>query len=291
MGLASLGATVKALGTYYPLGEVIFFRCMASFFPVLIIAYFDPLGFRVLKTRRFGAHARRAIAGATGLATSFGALLLLPYADATALSFSAPLVIVAIAGPLLGERIGPYRLGAVLFGFIGVLLIVYPHATIGLTDPKSLYGVGLGILSAFGVAWAQISVRALREEPAITTVFYLSVCLTFVSLLTLPFGWHWPRNLNEFMLLCAVGLIGGLAQIAVSQAYRVADASTLAPFDYLQLIWAVAIGYFLFDEVPLPMVLLGALIVVGSGLLITLRERTLKQRGQPVEDHTAQPTL
>lgn len=291
IAMAMVGACVKALGEDYPLGEIVFCRSFFMLLPLLAFAALDPAGFQVLKTTRPKAHARRAIAGILGLVTSFGTVLLLPYADATALTFSAPLVLVALAGPLLGERIGPYRVGAVVIGFIGVLLIIQPHASAGTDDPRALWGIGLGILSAFCVALAQLSVRALREEPATTTVFYFTLFLIAASLLTLPFGWVWPRTPADALLLFSVGIIGGIAQLAITHSYRFADASVLAPYDYLQLIWAVIIGYVIFGEAPLPIVLAGAFIVAASGVFIALRERWLMRHGAKIEAHTARPTI
>jgi len=287
--LALLGATVKALGPTYPLGEIIFFRSLFMLLPVLFFARLDPKGLSVLKTTRLREHMRRAVAGTAGLTTTFGTILLLPYGDATALSFSAPLVLVALAAPLLGERIGPYRIGAVVIGFCGVLMIVQPHTANSAAHPHAVFGVALGILSAFCVALAQLSVRALRGEPAVTTVFYLGLFLTVVSLLTLPFGWLMPRNWGDAALFVTAGLVGGLGQLCLSQSYRYADASSLAPFDYLQLLWAVIIGYTLFSETPLPIVLLGAVIVSGSGIFVALRERALLRRGVKLEEHVAPP--
>ena len=289
--MAVVGASVKALGPHYPLGEIIFFRSAFMLVPVLILAARGSSGLSVLRTRRFGAHARRAAAGALGLVSTFATLLLLPYADATALTFSAPLVLVALAAPLLGEHIGPYRIGAVVIGFLGVLLVVQPHAAGSAGHPNALLGVGVGILSAFGVAMAQLAVRALRAEPATTTVFYFTLFLSAASLLSLPFGWSWPRTPADAALLITTGLVGGVAQLALTHSYRFADASTLAPYDYLQLVWAVLIGYVVFGETPLPLVLFGAAIVAASGIFIALRERALAREGVKVEDHTAAPSI
>jgi drug/metabolite transporter (DMT)-like permease len=291
VAFAIVGACVKAHGPHYPLGEIVFCRSLFMLIPVLLFAARDPQGLGILRTKRFPSHLRRAAAGIAGLTTSLAAVLLLPYADATALSFSAPLVLVGLAAPLLGERIGPYRIAAVLIGFCGVLLIVQPHASNSAAHPQALLGVGIGVISAFCVALAQLSVRALREEPALTTVFYFGLILTVASVLTLPFGWVAPRNLGDPLLLMGMGIIGGIGQLSLTQSYRYADASSLAPYDYLQLIWAVMIGYLAFGETPLPIVLLGALIVAGSGIFVALRERALLKRGVKLEEHTAPPTI
>ena len=290
-GMAVVAAAIKSLGKDYPIGEIVFFRCLLALPAVLISAYLHPLGFRVLKTKNARAHTVRAVISIIGTVSFFGVLLLLPFGDAMALTFSTPLFVVALAGPLLGERIGPYRIGAVIVGFIGVLLIVYPSATGHDGHARSLLGVGVGILAAFSGACSQIVVRALRHDPATTTVFYVSIALIAAALLTAPFGWFWPHSLADWGLLSIVGVVGGLAQLAISHASRMADASTLAPFDYLQLLWAMVIGYVLFSEVPVALVIAGALIVSGSGIFIALRERALKARGQKIEDHVSAPEL
>jgi drug/metabolite transporter (DMT)-like permease len=291
VGFAILGAMVKALAPRYPLGEIIFFRSFFMLVPVLAVAGLGASGFAILRTKRLASHARRFVAGALGLTTTFITVLLLPYADATALTFSAPLALIVLAIPLLGETIGPYRIGATIIGFVGVLLIVEPYAAGSAGESHALLGVAIGILSAFCVALAQLSVRALREEPAPTTVFYFGLFMAGGSLLSLPFGWHGPLSGSDAVLLVLTGLIGGLAQLSMTASYRFADASTLAPYDYLQLIWAVMIGYALFGERPLPLTLLGAFIVAAAGCFIAWRERQLLRRGARIQSHSARPSI
>lgn len=286
---AILGAIVKFLSPRYPLGEITFCRSFFMLLPVFAVAAGGPGGLRSLVTDRPGSHARRAIAGGLGVLTTFATLRYLPFADATALTFSAPLFLTALAIPLLGERVGIYRSAAVVIGFMGVILIVQPHASHD--NPANLFGVALGVLSGMCVALAQLAVRSLKDEPAVRTVVYFGAFLSLATLLTLPFGWRWPENWMDGGLLIATGLIGGVGQLLMTQSYRLADASMLAPYDYVQLIWALVIGYVVFDEMPVPLVFAGAALVAATGIFIALRERWLALQGRRLSDHKAPPPL
>lgn len=280
--LSFMGALVKHMSAGYPVAEIVFFRSFFALVPVLGLILASEERFGLLRTRHPWAHVRRSVIGCISLATSFVTIRLLPFADATALSFSAPLFVVIFAIPLLGERIGVYRLSAVGVGFIGMLMIAQPHVAGGPEVAGGPTGVAVGVLSAVLISLAQISVRfASRTERALTTVFYFSAASTLMSGIFLPFDWRMPGPV-DFALLTTIGLLGGIAQIAFTQSYRYADASTLAPFDYASLIWALVLGLIFFGEFPQPMVIAGALVVVTSGLIIVFRERYLARKRRRV---------
>ncbi|KZY48885.1 hypothetical protein A3731_27045, partial [Roseovarius sp. HI0049] len=211
----------------------------------------------------------------------------------TALGYTAPLLVVVFAAMFLDEKVGVFRIGAVALGLVGVLIVLAPRLTT-LSGPTvqtaEAVGAVLVLLGATCAALAQIYIRKLvQTEQTSAIVFYFSLTSTILSLLTMligfampgtPFAWVMPEG-REAMLLVLAGLIGGLAQIFITSAYRFADASVIAPFDYASMLFAIVIGYVIFDEVPTRPMLLGAALVILAGLIIILRERHLGlQRGK-----------
>jgi drug/metabolite transporter (DMT)-like permease len=278
-GIAAVSALVKVLSPHYPLGEIVFCRSFFMVIPVLVMVAMDPRGLSLLKTKRPFAHLRRSTSGMVGIVTSFLAVRYLPLADATALTFSSPLFLLAMAILVVGEQVGPYRSAAVLAGFAGVLLIAMPHVGESSPGGHALLGFVFGITAAVAIAFVQLALRALRDEPAATTVFYFTLIVTLTSGLTLPFAFRWPDNWQDAVLLLMTGVVGGLTQLMLTQSYRHADATALAPYDYLQLVWAMIIGYVLFGEAPAALVIMGAIVIAGAGVFIGMRERALAKRG------------
>lgn len=275
LAMAVVAALVKALTPRYPIGEIVFCRSFFMLAPVFMTMALDPRGFALLKTHRPLAHLRRSLVGIIGVTGTFLALRYLPLADATALTFSSPLFLLAIAFLVLGERVGPYRMTAVTVGFLGVVLTTLPHLGDHALAAAPTLGIIFALTAAVAIAFVQLSLRALRDEPAATTVFYFALAITAASVVSLPFAFNWPDNAADWLMLPATGLVGGLSQLLLTHSYRHAEATVLAPFDYLQLAWAVIIGYVLFGEVPATLVILGALIIAASGVFIGMRERVL----------------
>lgn len=274
---ASLAALVKHLSARYPVGEIVFCRSAFALIPVGVLVALNPDGLKTLATRRPWGHVLRATAGTLGMFTFFATLSHLPLPDATALSFSAPLFVVALAALILGERIGPYRTGAVAVGFVGVLLVAQPHV-LESADVVSRLGVMLGLTSAFFIALALTFLRALSlTEKSLTTVFYFTVASSVLSALSLPWGFVWPTPTDGALLVLG-GIMGGIGQLVLTQSYRFAEASSLAPLDYAQLVWAMILGALFFDEVPEPIVFAGVAIIVAAGLVILFRERVMAHR-------------
>lgn len=271
-----MAAAIKALGDRYPLGQLIFFRATFAFVPILAMVWHGG-GLVVLRTARPLAHLVRAGSGATSMICNFMALTLLPLADATVLNFAAPLITTALAAIALGERVGPYRWSAVLVGFGGVLVASLPHLDTSSADVTRILspGAAFALVGAFTSAWAMIAIRRLSAtETSLAIVFYfMSVC-AIGGALSLPFAYRAP-DLIDGALLVSIGLTGGVGQVLMTMSYRYASASTLAPFDYVAIVWALALGLVLFGQVPDGAVLAGAAIVVSAGLFIVYRERRL----------------
>jgi drug/metabolite transporter (DMT)-like permease len=183
---------------------------------------------------------------------------------------------VVLAVLLLGEVVRIYRWTAVVIGLIGVLIIIADFVTPGANQPeRSFVGALFGLGGALFGALAAIQIRRMIEtEPAATIVVYFSVFAALVSLMTLPFGWVMPTP-GDALIFVSIGIFGGLGQVLMTQSFRYADASVLAPFDYVTMLWAILISFFVFDYLPTPLMLAGTAIVIGSGLFVLYREHRL----------------
>lgn len=266
--MAGLAAPVKACAERgAPVLEIIFFRNAFAFLPVLLYVG-RTSGFGVLKTQRLGGHATRSAVGLIGMFCGFTAVSMLPLTESTALSFASPLFMTALSALILKEVVGVHRWGAVVVGFIGVLIMVRP-------DPTHMASLGtvFGLAGALGAAGAMIAIREIgRTEPGPTIVFYFTLAGMLVGLASLPFGgWTIPDVTTLVMLVCT-GLVGGTGQLFLTEALRRAPVAVVAPFDYTQLVWACIIGYLVWDEIPRAATIAGALVVAASGVYILFRE-------------------
>ncbi|CUH79886.1 DMT family transporter [Tropicibacter naphthalenivorans] len=270
-----MAAFVKAGVAHVPTGQAVFFRSVFAM-PVIVtwLALRGDLrtGFR---TQRPMGHVWRGLIGVTSMGCGFAALGLLPLPEVTALGFAAPLLTVLFAAVLLGERLRLFRLSAVMLGLVGVTVVLWPRLSFDdLSGPATL-GVALVLGSAVTRALAQIHIRRLvATEETSAIVFYFSLTATLFSLATLPFGWVMP-DASVLAMLIAAGLIGGVAQILLTSAYKYAEASVVAPFDYASILFAIVIGWVFFEEIPTVMVVIGSAIVMLAGFLIIWRERQL----------------
>lgn len=272
-----MASLVKAASDTVPPGQAVFFR--SAFAMPVIIAWLAMRGELRdgLKTRNPLGHFWRGIIGVSAMGLGFTGLGLLPLPEVTAIGFAAPLMTVLLAALLLGERLRAFRLTAIAVGFVGVLIVLWPRLSFG-ADMDRLATIGALVVlgSAALRALAQIHIRRLVQtgEETAAIVFYFSLTATLFSLLSLPFGWVMPDTVTAAMLVAA-GLVGGVAQIFLTSAYRFAPAGVLAPFDYAQMIFALIAGYVLFAEVPTAPMLAGAALVMAAGGIIIWRERQL----------------
>jgi len=268
-----MSAFIKAVDRV-PAGEAMFFRSVMAM-PILLAWLITHGGIRVgIRTQSVRNHAVRGIVGSCAMGLGFAGLKFLPLPEVTAIRFVTPIVMVVLAALILGERFRLIRIAAVFLGFIGVLIIVAPRLSVGLGSTEAL-GVGLTLGSACLAALAQIFVKGMAGQESTTAiVFWFSVTSTVLSLLTLPFGWVIP-TWSELAFLVGAGIIGGLGQILLTSSYRFAEAGVLAPFTYVSMLWSVVIGWIWFNEFPTTNMLLGAVLVIMSGVIIVLRERAL----------------
>lgn len=247
--------------------EVLFFRQFGAAILIVGVIAAGP-GLGSVRTGQFGAHVTRAVVGLSAMACFFSAIMALPLAESTAIGFTIPIFATVLGALVLGEPTGPWRWGAVLAGFAGVLIVVRPGG-----GDFPLWAAGVGLLGAFLTANVSILLRRMgRTESTGTTVFWFSV----LSLLPLgplyafaaqahpPLTWVW---------LLSVGFLGGAAQFAMTGSLRLGPVSVVVPMDYSSLLWAAALGWLLFNALPAPATWAGAPVIIASGLVIVWRER------------------
>lgn len=255
--------------------EVLFFRSLFALFPVAAFIAWTGRP-ELFRTRRPWGHLVRGTSGLASMICGFAAVGLMPLAEFTTLTFAAPLFITALSVPVLGERVGKHRWAAVAVGFIGVLIALRP-------DPVHLVGLGplLALAAAAGTAGAMLAIRQIgATEPGPTIAFYFTLYGAVVGAISLPFVWTTP-SLPIFAALVVCGVSGGIGQLMLSQAFRIAPAAVVAPFDYAALPWMSLIGYVLWKEVPSSATLVGGGVIVASGLYILWREVRVR-RQEPI---------
>jgi drug/metabolite transporter (DMT)-like permease len=229
-----------------------------------------------LGTRRLGTHARRAVVGTTGMLFTFGAPLLLPLAESTALGFTTPLFAVMLAALFLKERVGPVRWLAVALGFAGVLVIAQPgQAHI---EP---FGAFVGIVAGFLVAVISILVRDLgRTDEPVAVVFWFAALSSPILALFLPFfaSAHTPF---QWFILGVIGLTGCIAQLFLTASLRLGQVASVTVMDYAMLVWMGLYGWIIWDQQPPAATYFGAPLIIAAGLVIAWREHRLYNRAVP----------
>jgi drug/metabolite transporter (DMT)-like permease len=267
-----MDALVKLATVELSPAQVTFCRAVFGLIPVLaVLPRYG--GWTALKTQRPWAHALRATLNLTSMLLFFTGIRDLPLASAIAIAFSAPLFMTILSIPLLGERVGIHRWGAVVVGFGGVLLMTNPGgAVIGQAELMVL-------ASAFTYALNLVLVRRLGvHETAVALAFWAGLGGALVMATVMPALWVAPAGASTWGLLVVIGLLGGCGQLLMITAFQRAEASLLAPLDYTALAWAAALGIVMFGEWPSLNVWLGAAIVVACGLYILHRERIRQPR-------------
>ena len=281
---ALMSALVRSLGDSVPLGQQVFFRSAFAIVPVVLIYAWRHELHHALHTKRPFGHVGRGLISVAGMFLNFAALVRLPLSDATAISFAAPLITVAFAAMFLGERVRIYRWSAVGIGFAGVLVMLWPYLNLAQFSPggtataAATIGAACALAAAFTNAGSVIQTRRLTAtETTSSIVFYFSLICAIGGLATLPFGWIMPNG-PQLAALIGLGVLGGLAHVLLTESYRHAPASVIAPFDYSSMLWAFILGYAMFGEIPTVYVFVGAAIVAGAGLFVIWRERQLRLR-------------
>jgi drug/metabolite transporter (DMT)-like permease len=276
--MALLSAAVRELvNRDYPLSEVLLFRYLfaSGFFWIILLSTVGLIG---LTTRRPLDHTIRSVSGIISLGLLYFAVTRIPIADATAISYAAPIFITVLSIFLLGEVIGMQRWLAVFVGFIGVLLIARPGV-----DGWDI-GVVAAAASAFTGALVAIWLRKLSSsEKSVTIGIYYNnlgslVCLAWVLLS----GWQTPHD-GDLLLFLGFGLGCGIQQWLLTVSFRYAEASLLAPFEYLAMVFAAVVGFVFWGEVPVLTTWIGAAVIAASGIFIFMRRQKRMQNADPVE--------
>ena len=267
---AMMDASVKWLDMF-PVGQVLFSRFFFGLIPILMLV---PRGeFKTFyKTSRPKLHAFRAITGTLAIIALFIALREIPLADVVSLTFGGPIFVTLGSIFFLSEKVGIKRWLAVLIGFFGMLLIVKPAY-----EELNIYYI-FPIIFCIFFACVALSIRSLSStEPNYRIALYFSLLSMIVGLLTLPFGWVMP-NKFEFFLLIFTGLVGSVANILLTVSLRYAEASLVTPTKYLNLVFAILLGYFIWSEIPKLLTIVGAGLIIISSVIIFMRESELKKK-------------
>lgn len=262
-----LDGTAKWLGRYMDPLAVVWARYAASVAAVsLFVNPWSSPG--LMRSNRLGLQIARSCLLLGSTAMNFFALRHLQLAQTLSIQFATPLIVALLAGPLLGEWVGPRRLAAIGVGFIGVLVITRPG--LGSMPPEALLSVG----SAIAYALYAIMTRTLAAHDSTnTTLFFSGLAGTLVMTPVLPFVWSAPPGPTGWVLLIAVGVFGAVGHWCLIMAHARAPAATLSPFIYTQIAWMLAFGYVVFGDVPDLWTMVGTGIVIGSGLYLLARER------------------
>jgi drug/metabolite transporter (DMT)-like permease len=274
---AVMSVLVRYLGERYPVGQVVFFRSACAILPVAIIYAWRGELAAAIRTGRPFRHLGRGLTAVGAMFCNFSALARLPVVDATAISFVSPLITVAMSAIFLKERVRIYRWSAVIVGFAGVLVMLAPQFGIDRSTAAAGSAVGamLALAGAFFSAGSTVQTRHMtRSETTSSIVFYFSLICALAGLCSLPFGWIAP-TWAELAVLIAIGILGGLAHILLTESYRHAPASLVAPFDYTSMLWALLLGFVVFGELPDFLVYVGAVVIAAAGLFVIWRERQL----------------
>jgi drug/metabolite transporter (DMT)-like permease len=275
--LPCLNASAKYLGRDYSTIEIVWAR-YAGHFAYMVVAFFPRRGLRLFHTTRLSIQFLRSALLLTSTAIYFTALRYTDLPMAAVISFSAPFIMTALSGVMLGERVGPRRWAAVGVGFFGALLILRPGA--GVVHLASF----LVLISAACNAMYQLLTRSLAaRDSAETSNTYIAVVGFALTSLAVPFFWQTPKSLFDLTLFVSLGIFGGFGHYFIVKALEWGPAAVIAPFNYGQLVGTVIIAYFAFAEWPDGWTWAGAAVIIGSGLYILYRERAVLRRAPTVE--------
>ena len=254
--------------------ELVFYRSLFSL-PVVLFWVLKRESLASLKPNRPLAHVWRSCLGLLSMGLTFQALILLPLADATAINFTAPIFATILSFLILREDVGLHRWGAVVLGFVGVLIVARPGGS-----SLPILGIAIALVGAVGQAGVTTTLRHLqRSENIAAIVFWFAIAGIVVGGLLMPFFGR-LHGLTALALVLAGGLAGGIGQLLMTSSLR-APVSVVSPFDYLQIVAATIYGWLLFSDVPSLHTILGAALIAGSGIYTALREHRRRLREGP----------
>jgi len=255
----------------YPVGQVLFFRGFCGIIPILFLIPKERF-FDFYKTERPALHIKRCLAGLIAIVSIFVALRNLPLATVVSISFASPIFTTIFSIFLLNEKVGFYRWLAVFVGFIGIIIISEPGFS-----SLNIYYI-YPIIFCLGLSYVAIAIRKLSStEPVWLISFFFSFSILIFSFFSLYQKWIMP-SLIDLILLSSIGILGGIANLWLSQSYKFSEVSLVSPLKYLALVFAIVFGYFIWDEIPTIKTLMGALLVILSSFIIFRRELTMKKQ-------------
>ena len=255
----------------YPVGQVLFFRGFCGIIPILFLIPKDRF-LDFYKTERPILHIKRCLAGLIAIVSIFVALRNLPLATVVSISFASPIFTTIFSIFLLNEKVGFYRWLAVFVGFIGIIIISEPGFS-----SLNIYYI-YPIIFCLGLSYVAIAIRKLSTtEPVWLISFFFSFAIMIFSFFSLYQEWIMP-SVIDLILLSSIGILGGTANLWLSQSYKFSEVSLVSPLKYLALVFAIVFGYFVWDEIPTLKTLLGALLVILSSFIIFRRELSMKKQ-------------
>ena len=265
--MTAMSAAVRVTADTVPLGQLIFWRSFLALFPICLYMVWRREFPSALRTKHPRLHVTRSLLGIFAMAMFFTALAYLPLANAQALGYLAPILVLPLAAFLLKEKLTAHIFGAVFLGFTGVLFLLWD--AFSLPSEGALIGVAAGLIFAFTMAFVRVHTKTMTQtESSASIAFYLALVGSVVGLATIAFGWI-TLSIAMFGWLALAGFLGGIGHIVANEATARAPVSTLAPFDFAGLIWALGFDVILFSIVPGPMGLIGVFAITFAALMVT----------------------
>lgn len=268
--LPAMNGVAKLMSQGYASEQVVWARTVSHL--VFVLALFAPqAGWRILRTRRPGVQFLRSCLLIASTFLFFSAIKSVPIAQAASISFTAPLIVAILAGPMLGEKVTPARIVALIVGFVGVLVVIRPGAAV--FQWASLLIVG----SASCYAVYQILTRRVAgfDTPE-TSVVYSALVGSVLMSLIVPLSWTTPASWTDALLLGSLGVLGGMGHYCMARAMTYAPANFLSPFTYWQMVGSVVVGYLMFSEVPDAYTWLGAGLIIAAGIYVGVKGQAPK---------------
>lgn len=267
VAFAFMHALVRHVSSELPIFQIAFFRNLFGL--IVLVPLIVRSNFELFRSRQIGLHALRGVVNIGAMLMFFMALSMTPLAKVTALSFTAPIFMAILSVLVLGERFRIHRWLAIVFGFIGMMIILRP----GLVAMDTGAMLVLGSAGLWAIAMVLIKVLS-RTESSVSIVAWMGIFLCLFSIG--PALWVWqPVSGTQMIWLMLVGLFGTIAQVALSQSLKETDPTAVMPFDFLKLVWTTLLGVWFFAEIPDLYTWVGAAVIFGSGLYIARRERQL----------------
>jgi len=265
--MTAMSAAVRVTAETVPLGQLIFWRSFLALIPICLYMIWRREFPSALRTKHPRLHVTRSLLGVFAMAMFFTALAYLPLANAQALGYLAPILVLPLAAVLLKEKLTAIIFGAVFLGFCGVIFLLWDAFT--LPSEGALIGVAAGLVFAFTMAFVRVHTKTMTlTESSASIAFYLALVGSVLGLGTNVLGWIELSN-TMFGWLALAGFLGGIGHIVANEATARAPVSTLAPFDFAGLIWALGFDVILFSIVPGPMGLIGVFAITFAALMVT----------------------